>query len=59
MMDLFQKLDMYFQYPFVRHALIVGVLISLCASLLGVSLVLKRFPLLEKDFLTLPLALAQ
>ncbi len=46
MMDLFQKLDMYFQYPFVRHALIVGVLISLCASLLGVSLVLKRFSLI-------------
>lgn len=33
----------YFQYPFVRYALIVGVLISLCASLLGVTLVLKRF----------------
>ena len=34
---------MYLQYPFVRYALIVGVLISLCASLLGVTLVLKRF----------------
>ena len=33
----------YLQYPFVRYALIVGVLISLCASLLGVTLVLKRF----------------
>lgn len=33
----------YFQYPFVRYALIVGVLIALCASLLGVTLVLKRF----------------
>lgn len=32
----------YLQYPFVRYALIVGVLISLCASLLGVILVLKR-----------------
>ena len=30
-------------YPFVRYALIVGVLIALCSSLLGVILVLKRF----------------
>ena len=34
---------MYLGYPFVRYALIVGVLIALCASLLGVTLVLKRF----------------
>ena len=34
---------LYLSYPFVRYALIVGVLISLCASLLGVTLVLKRF----------------
>ncbi len=33
----------YLSYPFVRYALIVGILISLCASLLGVTLVLKRF----------------
>ena len=33
----------YFAYPTVRYALIVGVLISLSASLLGVTLVLKRF----------------
>ncbi len=31
------------QYPFVRYAFIVGVLIALCSSLLGVTLVLKRF----------------
>lgn len=37
------KLIFYFQYPFVRYALIVGVLIALCSSLLGVTLVLKRF----------------
>ena len=37
------KLAMYFQYPFVRYALIVGVLIALCSSLFGVTLVLKRF----------------
>ena len=33
----------YLEYPFVRYALIVGILISLCSSLLGVTLVLKRF----------------
>jgi len=33
----------YLQFPYVRYALIVGVLIALCSSLLGVTLVLKRF----------------
>lgn len=37
------KILLYLQYPFVRYALIVGVLIALCSSLLGVTLVLKRF----------------
>ena len=37
------QLSSYFQYPFVRYALIVGVLIALCSSLFGVTLVLKRF----------------
>ena len=37
------KLIEYLQFPFVRYALIVGVLIALSASLLGVSLVLNRF----------------
>ena len=37
------KLFMYFQYPFVVNALIVGVLIALCSSMLGVTLVLKRY----------------
>ncbi|MGN1015145.1 MAG: metal ABC transporter permease [Butyricicoccus sp.] len=36
-------LSMYLTYPFVRYALIAGVLIALCSSLLGVTLVLKRF----------------
>ena len=40
---MIEKLAMYMQYPFVRYALIVGVLIALCSSLLGVTLVLKRF----------------
>ncbi|MBE6908902.1 MAG: metal ABC transporter permease [Ruminococcaceae bacterium] len=38
-----EKLSLYLTYPFVRYALIVGVLIALCSSLLGVTLVLKRF----------------
>ena len=42
-MTLISKLSLYFSYPFVRYALIVGVLIALCSSLLGVTLVLKRF----------------
>ena len=33
----------YLQFGYVRYALIVGVLIALCSSLLGVTLVLKRF----------------
>lgn len=37
------KLVMYLEHPLVRYALIVGVLIALCSSLLGVTLVLKRF----------------
>ena len=43
MAELFEKLTLYMQYPFVRYAVIVGVLIALCSSLLGVTLVLKRF----------------
>ena len=40
---MIQNLTMYFSFSFVRYAFIVGVLISLCSSLLGVTLVLKRF----------------
>ena len=43
MTAILEKLTLYWQYPFVRYALAVGVLISLCSSLLGVTLVLKRF----------------
>ena len=43
MASLFETLQFYLTYPFVRYALIVGVLIALCSSLLGVTLVLKRF----------------
>ena len=43
MTGIIEKLTLYFTFPFVRYALVVGVLIALCASLLGVTLVLKRF----------------
>ena len=42
-MSVFSRLSMYLAYPFVQYALIVGILIALCSSLLGVTLVLKRF----------------
>lgn len=40
---MIEKLALYWAYPFVRYALVVGVLVALCASLLGVTLVLRRF----------------
>lgn len=43
MAQLLERLVMYFRFPFVRYALIVGVLVALCSSLFGVTLVLKRF----------------
>lgn len=42
----FERLQMYLSYPFVRYAMIAGVLISLCAGLLGVTLVLKRYSMI-------------
>ena len=40
---MIDTLIQYFSFPFVRYAFIVGILIALCSSLLGVTLVLKRF----------------
>ena len=40
---MIQTIQQYLQFPFVRYALAVGTLIALCSSLLGVTLVLKRF----------------
>ncbi|MBR6442329.1 MAG: metal ABC transporter permease [Clostridia bacterium] len=40
---MIEMLRLYLDFAFVRYALIVGVLIALCSSLLGVTLVLKRF----------------
>ena len=36
----------YFPYPFIVRAVTVGILVSLCAALLGVSLVLKRYSMI-------------
>ena len=40
---MLETLQMYFTFASVRYAMIVGVLIALCSSLLGVTLVLRRF----------------
>jgi len=45
-MDVFETIIFYFRFPMVQYAMIVGVLIALCSSLLGVTLVLKRFSLI-------------
>ncbi|MBQ7739958.1 MAG: metal ABC transporter permease [Eubacterium sp.] len=43
MSEIIFQLSHYLEHDFVRYALIAGVLIALCSSLLGVTLVLKRF----------------
>ncbi|MCI9140234.1 metal ABC transporter permease [bacterium 1XD42-8] len=43
MNEWLSKLQFYLEFPFVQYALVVGTLIALCSSLLGVTLVLKRF----------------
>ena len=43
MNEIISTLTLYFNYSFVRYAMIVGILVALCSSLLGVTLVLKRF----------------
>lgn len=43
---MIEKLIYYLGFPFVRYALLVGVLIALCTSLLGVTLVLKRYSMI-------------
>lgn len=40
---MIDKLLFYLEFPFVQYAIIAGVLIALCSSLLGVTLVLKRY----------------
>lgn len=42
-MGIWEKITYYLGFPFVRYALVVGCLVALCSSLLGVTLVLKRY----------------
>lgn len=42
-MQIFHLIAEYFSYSFVRYAFIAGILTALCSSLLGVTLVLKRY----------------
>ena len=45
-MSIIETLSYYFSFDFVKYALVAGVLVSLCAALLGVSLVLKRYSMI-------------
>lgn len=43
---MFEELAYYLQFDFVKYAIVVGILTALCASLIGVPLVLKRYSLI-------------
>ncbi len=43
---MFEQIGAMFSYVFIQRALAVGLLVSLCAALLGVSLVLKRYSMI-------------
>lgn len=45
-MNVIETVSRYLSYDFVKYALIAGVLVSLCAALLGVNLVLKRYSMI-------------
>ena len=45
-MELFDMIAEMFSFSFMRRAIIVGLLVSLCAALLGVNLVLKRYAMI-------------
>lgn len=45
-MNIFEELKYYLEFDFVKYALIVGILISLCCAILGVTLVLKRYAMI-------------
>lgn len=46
MTALFEVIDEMLSYPFIVQALVVGLMVALCAALLGVSLVLKRYSMI-------------
>lgn len=43
---MWNDLVQMFSYPFMTRALLVGILVSLCAAVLGVTLVLKRYSMI-------------
>ncbi|MBQ8576424.1 MAG: metal ABC transporter permease [Clostridia bacterium] len=43
---MFEQLEILFSYVFIQRALVVGILVSLCAALLGINLVLRRFSMI-------------
>jgi len=43
---MIEAISAFLSYSFLRNALIVGILVSLCCALLGVSLVLKRYSMI-------------
>lgn len=43
---MLETITQMFSYPFLVRALVVGLLVSLCSALLGVSLVLKRYSMI-------------
>ena len=45
-MYFLEQLSVLFSYSFIQRALVVGILVSLCAALLGISLVLRRFSMI-------------
>ena len=45
-MNIFEEISYYLKFDFVIYALIVGMLISLCCAILGVTLVLKRYAMI-------------
>lgn len=45
-MTMIEMIGEMMSYPFMVRAVVVGVLVSLCAALLGVSLVLKRYSMI-------------
>ncbi len=45
-MNIFEKIAYYFSFSFTRYAVIAGLLVAVCSSLIGVSLVLKRYSMI-------------
>lgn len=42
----FREMGLYLRYAFIQRALVVGAVVALCAALLGVTLVLKRYSMI-------------